>query len=295
MKRKYFFLAAMLTVSGILEGIVGMVIKFGVLEPLGLYQDRTAMALPFVLLRDEGLQYLLSHPDGEETPVVTEPLATTPESTEPPQTTEPEETTPTEQTPVAEPETDVLERVLFIGDSRSCSLRDHARIPGGEYFCDVGMSVFNVWKKSLTDESFRNFHLSELLSDREYTCVTINLGLNEAGYPIDSLIAAYRELLGQVVKTQPQALIVLQGVMPVGRGWVKSAPYAAPENLAAINRRIQSLAEEYRVCYIDPTEKFGDEAGYLPDSMTWDGCHLYAKNTELWSQWFCEQVRKIKR
>lgn len=289
MKKKCFFLAGMLVVSGLLMGVIGLVVKFAILEPLGLYQDRTAVALPFVLMRDEGLQYLLSEPSTEP-PAVTEPPATEPAATQPtatvPVDTEP---APTEQ------EDRTLDRVLFIGDSRTCGLRDHARIEGADYFCDVGMSVFNVGKKKLTDDGFRNRTLEELLAGEEYTCVTVNLGLNESGYPIESLMSAYQELLTKIVQTQPQAVIVLQGILAVGKSWAESAPYASPENLTAINRRIAALADGYRVFYIDANEAFADSEGYLPESITWDGCHLYAKDTDLWSQWFCDSVKKINR
>lgn len=297
MNKKCFFLAAMLAVSGVLVGIIGMVVKFGILAPLGLCQDQTAVELPFVLLRDEGLQYLLAHPQTEtQAPITTEPVVSRPEATklEPTQPEQKETSAPTEPE-WTEPEFHALDRVLFIGDSRTCSLRDHSRIEGADYFCDVGMSVFNVGKKELTDTAFRDQTLAELLAQQEYTCVTVSLGLNEAGYPIESLMSAYQELVTQIVRTQPQAVIVLQGVLTVGRKWAESTPYASPSNLAVINGRIETLADHYRIFYIDANETFADGDGYLPDDMTWDGCHLYAKDTHLWSQWFCDAVEELNR
>ena len=292
MNKRCFFLAVMLAISGVLMGIVGLVVKFAVLAPLELHQDRSAVSLPFILMRDEGLQYMLSHPATEPHQVMTEP-SVPPESVP---ETQPVPTLPEETYPdILETEPDALKHVLFIGDSRTCSLRDHARIDGADYFCDVGMSVFNIGKKKLSDENFHDLSLKKLLARQEYTCVTINLGLNEAGYPVESLMTAYRELLTDVVRTQPQALIVLQGILTVGRNWAQSTPYANPDNLADINRRIEELADGYRIFYIDANDAFADAQGYLPDSMTWDGCHLYARDTGLWSQWFCDSVTKIKR
>lgn len=293
MNKKCYLLAVMLAVSGVLVCVAGAVIKFAILAPRGLYQDRTAVALPFLLMRDEGLQYLLSNPLPAP-PVAPEPHV--PAQTQPPDTEPaPTDPPPTEPTDPTEQETDILERILFIGDSRTCGLRDHARLEGAEYFCDVGMSVFNIGKKNLSDSSFSNLTLSELLASREYTCITINLGLNESGYPIQSLMSAYQELVTQLVQTQPQAVIVLQGILTVGRSWEKTAPYASPKNLGDINERIRSISDEYRIFYIEANETFGDDAGYLPDTMTWDGCHLYAKDTDLWNQWICNEIRSINR
>lgn len=275
MNRKYISLLCMLAVSGIVVGVVGTVLKYAVLEPMGLHRQENVVALPFVFFRDEGLRYVVADLKGSEP---TEPATL-------PQAPEQSETAPTELKP--------SRRMLFIGDSRTCALRDQSRLEDADYFCDVGMNVFNAPKKQLSDESFKGEGLYNLLSKREYGYVVIGLGLNEAGYPIESLLKAYQELVTYVVRTQPQAVIVLQGVMAVSRSWVDNAPHTAPENLRKINEGIRSLAGRYRVCYLDANERFADEMGFLPDDMTADGCHLYAKYTRLWSQWLFDEINKL--
>lgn len=282
MKRKYIFLAAMLVASGMIVGVCGMVVKFAVLEPLGLGSQEPVVALPFVLLRDEGLRYVIED-------LHTEEETTMPQETV--ETTVPEITVPAQ---AQIPKRDVLERALFIGDSRTCGLRDLARIDGADYFCDEGMSVFNVDSKRLSDRQFQDRTLASLLAEREYSCVLLNLGLNESGYPIDSLIRAYQSLVDTLVKTQPQAVIVLQAVMTVGRDQAARVPYTAPENLRIINDRIRQIAGAYRVHYLDVDPQFADPEGYLIEEMSADGCHLYAAYTRLWSDRLCEEVRKLE-
>lgn len=278
MKWKNMFLAALLVLSGLAVALIGVIVKFALLEPLGLIRQEPLVALPFVLLRDDGLRYVITdlrHNDASGGNI---------------QHTQPTQTEPAE---VILPQRNLLEKVLFIGDSRTCGLRDHARLENADYFCAVGMSVFNVGSKTLSDQNFQNDMLASLLAEREYSCVMINLGLNEAGYPLDSLLHAYRELLTVVVQTQPQATIVLQGVMTVSRRWTEQAAHASPENLGKINQAIRSMANEYRVCYVDVNERFADENGYLPDALTADGCHLYAKYTAIWADWLYRAVEKL--
>ena len=286
MKGKNMFLGGLLLFSGLAVALIGVVIRFTMLEPLGISRQDSVMALPFVLLRDDGLRYVITdlRQGGAS------------EGTTPPaEPTEPVESPEAEQTEVTVPRRDPLEKVLFIGDSRTCSLRDHARLEGADYFCEVGMSVFNVAGKQVSDQNFHSSTLAALLAEWEYTCVIINLGLNEAGYPLDSLLNAYRELLTRVVQTQPQATIVLQGIMTVSERWVKQVPYTAPENTAKINRAIQSMAEEYHVYYLDANERFADANGYLPDQLSADGCHLYAKYTSIWADWIYRAVEGLDR
>ena len=271
MKSKYIFLCGLLVASGIVVGLTGAVLKYAVLEPHGFTPRDSAVALPFVYLRDDGLQYVVL--DLQETKPV-------------------EETIP----PVIQPpkvDLTLPERMLFIGDSRTCGLRDHARADQADYFCDVGMSLFNVGSKQLSDVDFKNESLCSLLSEREYGYVVISLGLNEAGYPVESILKAYQELLTQVVRTQPQAVIVLQGVMGVTRQWAQKADYTAPEHLAVINSGIQTLAGWFRVHYLEPNDWLAEDDDYLPEVMTADGCHLYPEYYSLWSRWIVDQVKKI--
>jgi len=280
MKGKNMLLGWLLVFSGLAAGLTGVVIRFVVLEPIGIRLQEPIISLPFVLLRDDGLRYVIT--DLRQTGQVTEPVQPT---------AAPSDTTfPTE---VVMPQRDPLEKVLFIGDSRTCGLRDHARLEGADYFCEVGMSAFNVGSKKLSDQNFQNRTLASLLAEREYSCVVINLGLNEAGYPLDSLLHAYRELLCVVSQTQPQAVIAVHGVLAVSQRWTVHTPYASLQNIQIINAGLHSLAEEFRLDYLDANSEFSDANGYLPDYLTADGCHFYAKYTKRWADWISDNIRKL--
>lgn len=282
MKGKNMLLGWLLVFSGLAAGLIGVVIQFVVLEPIGIRLQEPIISLPFVLLRDEGLRYVIT--DLRQSGQVTEPMQ--------PTVTPSESTAPTE---VVMPQRDPLEKVLFIGDSRTCGLRDHARLERADYFCEVGMSVFNAASRKLSDEDFQNCTLASLLAEREYSCVVINLGLNEAGYPLDSLLHAYRELLCIVSQTQPQAVIAVHGVLAVSQRWTVHTPYASPQNIHQINAGLRSLAEEFRVDYLDANSEFSDSNGYLPENFTADGCHFYAKYTQRWADWIYDSIRKLDR
>jgi lysophospholipase L1-like esterase len=283
MKGKNMFLGSLLVFSGLAVGLIGIVIRFVVLEPLGLSLQGPVISLPFVLLRDDALRYVITD------------LRQSKQPTEEIQLSLPAQEEPTDFTESIFPQRDPMENALLIGDSRTCGLRDHARLEGADYFCQVGMSVFTVANEELSDLGFQKRTLATLLAEREYSCVVINLGLNEAGYPLESFLHAYRELVNMVVKTQPQAVIVLHGVLAVSRRWETLTPYAAPEKLRQINGGIQSMAEEFHVHYLDANVEFVDEYGYLPDELTADGCHFYAKYTRHWADWICHTIRTLYR
>lgn len=307
MKKRFLALGiAILLTAAVLFG-QGIYLKYWVLKPLGLGQEESALALPFLLMTDDGLRYAIRQAQQTEPslpPETTAPPAETTEPptapptnppTEPPATTVPEtvpettspETTPPETTDDGKRGVDEswYDDVLFIGDSRTCGLRDFARSGNADYFCKVGMTVFGVTTEQVEDKNFSKQTLQSLLKSKTYGKIFINLGLNECGYPIDPLIQAFSDLIDQIHEIQPDAVIIIQGIMTVSRGKAASASYFAISNLQKINQRLSELADWKTVYYIDVNSAFADEEGYLPSQMSSDGCHLYAKYYVQWAEW----------
>lgn len=278
MKNKCIFLACLLLISGTAVGLMGIVVKYAVLEPLGVYREEPAVALPFILLREDGLQYVITTLQNQQT----QTAPTAPESTAPTQT-QLEETTADD--------INYLDSPLFIGDFRTCGLRDHARLTGADYFCDVGMNVFNASQVRLSDDGFADLSLQELLEKKSYSCVILGLGLNESGYPIESIDQAYAALLEKIRAAQPDAVIVLQGILTVGKAWERKAPYTAPHNLKKINACIQKMADENQLIFCDPNKEFADGDGYLPEAASEDGCHLNKEYSCRLSDWLCNEIQ----
>lgn len=297
--KKYFSLGAALVVGGVLVMAAGIYLKYGVFQSSQMFKNEPAAAVPFLLCADEQAQQtvleyweqksgitLQSEPPQvteHETLVTSEPAQETEETvtqTVAPTTTEPDE--PAETTAVTEPQITAMddgwfEKTLFLGDSRTCGLRDYARSGNADYFCDVGMNVFNITERTTSDVRFRNMNLDGVLSSFSYDKVFICLGINEAGYPLESFQNTYSSLIKKVRAYQPDATIILQGIMTVGRGKAAGSSYFSLENLSRFNACIESLADSAGVYYIDVNRPFSDEDGYLRKELSGDGCHLYGK------------------
>ena len=364
-RKKRNILAWALLGSMVLFMAAGAWLKYEFLGPLGLYQDKNIVELPFLLMADHGMRAAVRDamdPTGEpedtlqtttvppettqptapeettvevteeptsaptepptepstapetepETvPPTTTPPETQPPATEPPVTTAPPETTAppatdppatdppaTEETapPVVNPTLEFngpavdwswFDDVLFIGDSRTVGLRDYARSGNADYFCTVGMSCFNALKDSTTasDKNIPEQTLVSLLSAKTYGKIIITLGINECGYSTSALIKQYKTLVQTVQDAQPDAVIIIQSIMTVGRKKAASADYFQPSHLFAINEKLKAISNGTDIFYIDVNEAFADSEGYLPDSFSKDGCHLYAKYDTYWADW----------
>lgn len=344
MKKKYCaILGLAILISGAMLMSFGAYLKLAVLKPLGLAQDESIVALPFLIFTDDALRYSIEDArNGEEddfyveedpttlpadttTPAVTEPVQTDPVETTVP-TTEPIVTQPTEPRPTDPKPTDPkptdppvtqpddppksthypghdfsagavsdgwYSDVLFIGDSRTVGLRDYARSGNADYFCTVGMSVFNYDDRTASDINFSKQTLESLLKNKTYGKIFISLGINECGYSTGSLIKAYSKLINRVRELQPGAKIILQGIITVTEKYAGNKDYFQPSHIQSINDRIKGLSNGSTIFYIDANPYFTDSRGFLYTDITGDGCHFSGKHYREWAKWISFAVGKL--
>ena len=326
MQKQLLTLVCMLLISALLVACIGAYLKIEILSPIGLFRDKSWFEVPFAVLTDPAARFALKNQMNRETEPQTEPStepATLPPTELPtelpteiptelpseipteasadhiPDNHRPNEEIPlpTEPPPTDPAYIDVTEDwfddVLFIGDSRTVGLREYARLGDADYFCSVGMTVFDATEQQLSDLNFSTTNLEGLLRSKRYSKIYISLGLNECGYPYDLLMEGYHSLLGTVRKHQPQTVIILHGMITVSRIKAASEWYFSLENLQKVNAGIRDFADGNMVRYIDANEHFADEEGYLPSDLTADGCHFYISGYQEWAQWIYENAKTL--
>lgn len=295
MKKYLFSLLAMLVLTSLLVAGGGAYIKYEILAPMDLYQDKSIMELPFLMATDDALVFMVrlaSQPaqPTEPTEAPTEPpLPPTEAPTEPPvETTCPPETeAPTEPVKVEE---SWFDDALFIGNSLGVGLRDYAPLGNADYFCAIGQSVFSVRDNWLNVYSVGNTSLERLLSNRSYGKVYIHLGTNECGYPVETVLSAYQELINLIREKQPDAAIIIQATTTFGRNKAKQYSYMVPETITNLNNQLMTLADQDNVYFIDFNPEVVDEEGYLPSTFSLDGCHPTVDGYRQWAQWIWDNA-----
>ena len=215
-------------------------------------------------------------PEPTSTPVQTvEPMAT-------PKPTKPVETKPAETkapNPSKDPAPVSLNDTLFVGDSRTVGIREYSGLKGADFFCSVGMNVFDVTGESLSVDGVGNVTLSQLLSKKQYSKIYIMLGINEVGYPHSSVVDKYSKVLDLIKEKQPNASIISDKVV-------------TNASINDLNTKLSALADGSKVFYIDANTIFDDASGSLSSDMTSDGTHLYAKYYPTWVEWISTETAK---
>ena len=300
-------LAILLVATSLAATVTGLVLKAQLQKYVGGWEDRLAIAVPFMLLHDDtdlrrmeqAKQRSQDEPKQPEQPTEPEKPAEPEQPTEPEKPDEPEKPqvpgVPTEL-PTVVPgakygeDESIFDDALFIGDSRMVSSAYYARLGKANYFTDVGMNVFQMFSVTASDDNFDATDLTTLLQNRTYKKIFIMLGINECGYPMSSLLSAYQEDIDTLKSLQPDATIYLLKVYGVSRSVAESASYFSPQRLQEVNDGIAGLADGKKVHCLDASHLYCDDEGYMKEEYTSDGVHPYAKDAALFAQWLCQQI-----
>lgn len=182
---------------------------------------------------------------------------------------------------------------LFIGDSRTVGLMEYAGIDGANYFCTVGMSVYNIHKKPVSVPNVGKVTLTELLNGKKYGKIYIMLGVNEVGYEFSSTVEKYRELIEFIKDKQSNAVIFIQANLHVSKSRSDRDKVVNNTAINGLNAELAKLADEKSIFYLDANILFDDEAGGLSADKSGDSTHLYAKYYREWGEWIIRQTASL--
>ena len=187
-----------------------------------------------------------------------------------------------------------MDDALLIGDSRTVGLWDYAKLDGADYFADVGASVYNIHKLTVSVPSVGRVTLKELLQHKQYGKIYLMLGVNEAGYEVQQTAGKFRELVDEIQRLQPEAVLFLQSNLHVTKE--RSDRDAVINNPAidSINFEVSRMADWKTRFYLDCNALFDDENGGLSKELTGDDTHLYAKHYERWAKWIVWKTAKLQ-
>lgn len=189
-------------------------------------------------------------------------------------------------------ETATMKDALFIGDSRTVGIMEYAGLNDADFFCSVGMSVFNVRKSRVSVPTVGKVTLNELLTNKKYGKIYLMLGINELGYSFQSIINKYGELIEFIESNQKDSDIFIQANLHVSKERHESDKYINNTAINKLNSELSKFADNENIFYLDANCLFDDEYGNLSADKTSDNAHLYAKHYAEWGEWICKETAK---
>lgn len=181
---------------------------------------------------------------------------------------------------------------LFIGDSRTVGLMEYSKLKDADFFCSVGMSVFNALNQTNSVHGVGKISLTNLLAAKKYKKVYIMLGINEVGYNPQTIVDKYSSIIELIKKNQPDAKIFIEANLHVGKSRSESDKVINNPAINKLNTKLSQLADNKTVFYIDANTWFDDAEGNLPSDKSSDSVHLYAKYYAEWGEWIQAETAK---
>ena len=182
---------------------------------------------------------------------------------------------------------------LFIGDSRTVGLMEYAGIDGADFFCTVGMSVYNIHKKPVSVPNVGKVTLTELLTGKKYGKIYIMLGINEVGYKFSNTVKKYSELIEFIKGKQSDAIIFIQANLHISKSRSDRDKVVNNTAINGLNAELAKLADGKSRFYLDANVLFDDVTGGLSADKSEDGTHLYAKYYKEWGEWIIRQTASL--
>ena len=165
---------------------------------------------------------------------------------------------------------------VFIGDSRTQGLQINAGLKNPDFFAGRGLNVKNArTEKVVKNAKGQSVTVVEALKDKKYKKVYICYGINELGWPYPNIFAdEYKKTIEAIKEIQPNAEIVVCGILPVTEKKSKSDKIFNMKNVNKFNKVIKEMAEGIKATYVDLSPAVADKKGYLPKGVTPDGVHM---------------------
>lgn len=177
---------------------------------------------------------------------------------------------------------------VFIGDSRTVGLSMYSPFENADYLCDVGMNIYDCLDRDIEFKGNAHTTVRDMLSARNYKKVYIMLGINEIGSSKDRYFEKYSEVVETIHDYQPDAIIIVQGIMCVGKQKSDTHPHFNNPNINERNEMLKTLANNDYIYYLDINEGIADSEGNLPAGYSFDQIHLYAQYYYLWRDYLLE-------
>ena len=180
---------------------------------------------------------------------------------------------------------------LFIGDSRIEGLCRYGGIDTASYCFKSGVSVWDIREQSLFDGNFNKTTLDNALNLQKFDYIYIMIGINELGRGTPTSYAnQYKEDIKYIKQCQPEATIIIMGILGITQEYSDSSDVYNNDNVNARNVSISYLSNGTDVFYLDVNDSVCDSQGAMIEEYSRDGIHLKAEYYTLWADYLCSHA-----
>lgn len=179
---------------------------------------------------------------------------------------------------------DFFKDAVFIGDSRTEALQTYGVMKSATYYTMKGLMVSTIFTKPAVHLSNGNkVTIIQALEQNKFGKVYLMLGVNELGWSSsETFVKRYGDVLDCVKKSQPNAQIYVESILPVSEKKSESDKIYNNVKIQAYNQMLEKLANQKGVYYSAVDKALMGPNGALPPDASNDGVH---PNKEYCKKW----------
>jgi len=183
-----------------------------------------------------------------------------------------------------------LSGTLFIGDSRTVTIKEYAGWEEAHFFVKNGLTVWDVLEEKIAEYNGEQITVDEALQKQKFERIYIMLGINELGRGTPETFAEkYRQVVERIKQLQPDAVIIVEAIMHVTKEKDEEQTYINNAEINARNEKIREMAGYAGVSWLDVNQVMDDaESHCLVSEYSFDGVHLKVKYLDIWKEFLLE-------
>lgn len=168
-----------------------------------------------------------------------------------------------------------FDKVALIGDSRTEGLAFYCDVNNWAIMADKGLTASKALENDIVKlANGTTVTPIEALGYKEYKYIYIGFGMNELGwlYP-EVFIDDYKTFIQEVKKVQPNAVIMVESILPVSASKSASDENINNSKITTYNGMLLDMCKEFGdVIYLDTASAVTVD-GVLPEEASTDGVH----------------------
>ena len=190
--------------------------------------------------------------------------------------------------PFSKVEENYLDDAVFIGDSRTDTLRLYAGWDNATYYVKTGTNIWSILDDAVNSGG-ESISVEKALKKNKFGKVYIMLGINElSSGTAESFFQEFKSVVERIRELQPEAIIFVESIMHISSNVQKSERGFDNKAINSRNKLLKKLADNDMIYFIDENEALDDKDGSLISEYTYDGIHLQAKYVQPWKDFILE-------
>lgn len=175
---------------------------------------------------------------------------------------------------------------LFIGDSITTGIELYDVMSNAQVIAFTGINPQTYFTREVIElEDGSTVTMEEAVRRADNPGkIYVMMGSNGVAFlDIDTFTDYYGQMLDSIMEAQPDADIYVQSITPVTATLSASQPAESNEKINEYNARINQLAGERGLYFVDVNKALADETGALPeDASPADGMHFTSAYYQKW-------------